>query len=272
MSPGGDPLFDTLFRSTAPTPGPAVDDGQGAGVADEIARPPQPIDSAAPTRAGGTRSRAGNSMSRTRLALLEGARSAVIASGTRVSMAQVAAASGVAKATLYNHFRTRDAVLAALMDHELGSLVNQAADLSLAAALRDCAASISSNPLRSALAASEGETLATLARVPSADDGGAATPVGSTTANGDVSAGRQRWATARAAIDAKLTENRSGDSIQQLPRQRELILRWLVSHLISPARETQIDFDVTALLLGCGISVEPSRTLDQPAAASGQPS
>ena len=31
--------------------------------------------------------------------------------GTKITMSQIAANAGVAKATLYNHFRTRDAVL-----------------------------------------------------------------------------------------------------------------------------------------------------------------
>ena len=91
-----DPLFDTLFRSTARPAGPP------------------PIASAAPVRETGTRTRAGNAMNRTRAALLDGARRAVESSGTKITMAQVAAAAGVAKATLYNHFRTREAVLDAL--------------------------------------------------------------------------------------------------------------------------------------------------------------
>src|SRR3954447_15000654 len=89
-----DPLFDTLFRPTTLSP---------------------VVASAAPVREKGTRTRAGNAMDRTRAALLAGAARAVAASGTKITMAQVATAAGVAKATLYNHFRTREAVLAALV-------------------------------------------------------------------------------------------------------------------------------------------------------------
>ncbi len=123
---GSDPLFDTLFRPTAPSPQAA---------------------SAAPVRAAGTRSRAGNAMNRTRSALLDGARQAVATSATKITMAQVATAAGVAKATLYNHFRTREAVLAALLADEVGRLIENGADRPLADALADTAAKLSDNPM-----------------------------------------------------------------------------------------------------------------------------
>jgi len=105
-----DPLFDTLFRSTV--------------------RPAQPpaIASAAPVREAGTHSRAGNAMSRTRAALLEGARRAVEVGGTKITMAQVAAAAGVAKATLYNHFRTRDDVYAAVLVAQVDEIAAAASE------------------------------------------------------------------------------------------------------------------------------------------------
>src|SRR5947209_6872486 len=96
------PLIDTLFRPTTVSP---------------------VVASAAPVRERGTRTRAGNAMSRTRTALLGGAARAVEVSGTKITMAQVAAAGGVAKATLYNHFRTRGAVLAALVEHEVDTVI-----------------------------------------------------------------------------------------------------------------------------------------------------
>src|SRR6478752_7215591 len=108
-----DPLFDTLFRSTVI---PAV---------------PPPIASAAPVREAGTRSRAGNAMNRTRAALLDGARRAVEVSGTKITMAQVAASAGVAKATLYNHFRTREAVLSAVLLDQVRRIADDQQDKSL---------------------------------------------------------------------------------------------------------------------------------------------
>src|ERR1700722_18099295 len=113
MSPA-DPLFDTLFRPTSLPPA---------------------IASAAPVRAAGPRPRGGNAMNRTRAALLTGARRAVEVSGTKITMAQVAAAAGVAKATLYNHFRTREAVLAALLLDEVETLVADCAQHPLPDAL-----------------------------------------------------------------------------------------------------------------------------------------
>src|SRR4051794_11913933 len=125
------PLFDTLFRPTTGSPA---------------------LTSAAPVRAPGTRTRAGNAMTRTRAALLAGAARAVEVSGTKITMAQVAAAGGVAKATLYNHFRTRDAVLAALVIAQVDALVDAQQGKPLDAALGDAAVAISAHPVRRGLA------------------------------------------------------------------------------------------------------------------------
>ena len=109
-----DPLFDTLFRPTTVTAA---------------------IGSAPPVRIVGTRTRAGNAMNRTRAALVGGARRAVEISGTKITMSQVAAVSGVAKATLYNHFRTREALLAALVVDEVTVIAEACSTLPLADAL-----------------------------------------------------------------------------------------------------------------------------------------
>jgi AcrR family transcriptional regulator len=100
-----DPL-DHLIRSTVPTT----------------------VASAPPRRSGGTRSRAGNAMARTRAGLLDGARRAVGARGTRrTTMNDIAAQAGVAKATLYNHFRTKDDVWSALVEAEVRALAAECA-------------------------------------------------------------------------------------------------------------------------------------------------
>ena len=66
---------------------------------------------------------AGNAMGRTRAGLLAGAARAFAEHGLRRStMQSIAAAAGVAKATLYNHFRTKDEVAAALLAVELDRL------------------------------------------------------------------------------------------------------------------------------------------------------
>lgn len=76
------------------------------------------------------RSRAGNAMARTRAAVLAGARRCVLTAGTRhTTMVDIAATSGVAKATLYNHFRTKGEVLAALADSEVATALADTGEL-----------------------------------------------------------------------------------------------------------------------------------------------
>jgi AcrR family transcriptional regulator len=196
-----DPLFDTLFRSTA------------------LPSAPPAIASAAPVRETGTRSRAGNAMNRTRAALLDGARRAVEVSGTKITMAQVAAAAGVAKATLYNHFRTREAVLDALLQDEVRLLAEQAAGRPLADALAATASAISDNALLRTLARNEPATVAALGRI-------------DRTALG--------WQRAGAAVEAAVAaDQRAGG---------ELVLRWLASFLLSPARPAEIAADLAVLI------------------------
>jgi AcrR family transcriptional regulator len=66
-------------------------------------------------------------MARTRAGLLDGALTVIERDGLhRVTMSAVANRSGVAKATLYNHFRTKDDVLAALLLREVELLADQA--------------------------------------------------------------------------------------------------------------------------------------------------
>ncbi|WP_375485496.1 TetR/AcrR family transcriptional regulator [uncultured Jatrophihabitans sp.] len=209
------PPIDTLFRHTtgadAIRPVPAV------------RRPAEEpsIASAAPVRTTGTRTRAGNAMSRTRTALLTGAAQAVTTSGTRIAMAQVAIAAGVAKATLYNHFRTREAVLSALVVHQVGALVEAAADKPLERALADTAISISRNPVRQGLAAVEPAALARLGRI---DDT------------------CEAWQLAKSAVSAHLAHNGRGGA--------DTVLRWLGSFLLSPSTPDAIAADVVILVAG----------------------
>lgn len=200
MSSPRDPLFDTLFRSTSRVPS---------------------IASAAPVREAGTRSRAGNAMNRTRAALLDGARRAVQVSGTKITMAQVAAAAGVAKATLYNHFRTRDAVLSALLEHEVSSLVAEVADQSLPDALATAATRIAQHPLLRAFARIEPGTLARLGCVDTTSEG---------------------WRLAQAGVADALARGSRGGS--------ETVLRWLASYLITPATSAVVAQDLAIVLAG----------------------
>jgi AcrR family transcriptional regulator len=197
---GSDPLIDALFR---PTAAPLQDA------------------SAAPVRVTGTRSRAGNAMNRTRAALLVGARRAVEASGTKITMAQVAAAAGVAKATLYNHFRTREAVLSALLADEIEQLIDRAAGRALPEALETAATALSEHPALRALARREPATLTALGRVD-------ATAAG--------------WRQARDAVRAAVAEADRGGA--------GLVLRWLASHVVSPSTPDVIAADVEVLVAG----------------------
>jgi AcrR family transcriptional regulator len=195
-----DPLFDTLFRPTTLSP---------------------LVASAAPVREKGMHTRAGNAMNRTREALLNGAARAVSVSGTKITMAQVAAAAGVAKATLYNHFRTREAVLAALLPHQVQALIDEQAGKPLDTALADAALAIANHPVRQGLLHVEPGVLAALARI---DDSAAG------------------WQLARAAVAAALAaEDRGG---------ADLVLRWLVSFLFTDADQESVSRDVTVLLAG----------------------
>lgn len=194
------PLIDTLFRPTTMSPLAA---------------------SAAPVREKGTHTRAGNAMSRTRAALLAGAGRAVEVSGTKITMAQVAAAGGVAKATLYNHFRTREAVLDALVIHQVDALIDAQAGKPLAEALADAATAIATSPVRRGLARVEPAVLATVGRVDL------------------VTAG---WRRAREAVDAALAAaGREGT---------DTVLRWLASFLITEADLDAIHSDLSVLLAG----------------------
>jgi AcrR family transcriptional regulator len=201
MSQGPDPLYDTLFRPT-----------------DRVPR----IASAAPLRRSGTHTRAGNAMLRTRAAVLAGAARAVETTGaTRLTMSQIAAAAGVAKATLYNHFRTRDAVLNALIQAEVDALIAEVDQRPLPEALAVAATRLGEHPVLRALARHEPAALAGLARI-------------------DLSA--DAWQRARAAVETALERagRRGGDAV----------LRWLASYLLSPASPSAIEADLAVLLAG----------------------
>ena len=250
------PLYDTLFRRTTPNPHPepapavteprrSADPATAPGRPSAAAPVPAPtsapsraasgvrtrpesvpaIASAAPVRTTGTRTRAGNAMSRTREALLRGAALAVTSSGSRIAMAQVATAAGVAKATLYNHFRTREAVLAALVTHEVTVLVDAAAGKPLERALADTAIAISRHPVRQGLAAVEPAVLARLGAIDETCEG---------------------WALARAAVAAQLAHAGRGGA--------DTVLRWLGSFLVSPASATLIVADVVVLVGGLPVA------------------
>jgi AcrR family transcriptional regulator len=195
-----DPLTEHLIRSTVPT----------AAV------------SALPRRAGGTRSRAGNAMARTRGGLLDGALRAVAKHGTRrTTMHDIATLAGVAKATLYNHFRTKDDVWSALVEAEVQTIAAECAELPLVDALTHAALRLSGHQALRHVAETEPAALAgMLVRRPQA-------------------AG---WRAAEAAVGARLAvDSRAG---------ADLVLRWLSSYLATPAQPDAVRVDAEALVRG----------------------
>ncbi|WP_122817445.1 TetR/AcrR family transcriptional regulator [Nocardioides pantholopis] len=56
---------------------------------------------------------------RTRRAILDAAEQAIVQKGTRVSLAEIAALAGVTKSGLMHHFRSREELLTALIEHTI---------------------------------------------------------------------------------------------------------------------------------------------------------
>jgi AcrR family transcriptional regulator len=196
-----------------------------------------------PVREPGTRSRSGNAMGRTRSALLQATGDCVARYGIRkTTMVDVASRSGVAKATLYNHFRTKDDVLAALVERQVADLVGAsvataAADGLVAALTQVAEALATSAPLRKA-AESEQSLLAPLA-VPGDGRG---------------------WQVARDGVAAVLTAGRAPST----PADVELVLRWCASQLLWPL--TDVAGAAEALARGLTPSAAPQVVQHVPAA------
>jgi AcrR family transcriptional regulator len=149
-------------------------------------------------------SRAGNAMGRARAGALAGALRSVIERGTgRSTMSGIALGGGLAKATLYNHFRTKDEVWAALVADEVDGLAALAADASLADRLAAVAGALAAHPALERLRVDEPETIARL----------------STLGVGDT------WDAARAFVREASAASDEGVDVA---------LRWIVSHIASP--------------------------------------
>jgi len=169
-------------------------------------------------------------MARTRAGLLDGARRAVGARGTRrTTMNDIAAQAGVAKATLYNHFRTKDDVWSALVEAEVRALAAECAQLELVDALAHAARRLSDHPVLRQVAETEPVALAgLLTRKPTAPG----------------------WRAAEEAVRARLAaDGLAGD---------DLVLRWLASHLAAPATPPAIR--TAAESLARGLPGDPART------------
>ena len=184
-------------------------------------------------------------MARTRAAVLRAAAECVERYGVRrTTMVDVASKSGVAKATLYNHFRTKDDVLVALVEAQVAALLAECAAVvgrtaardRLAAALAHAALSISaSRPLRR-VASDEPALLAALA---TPDDG-------------------RTWQAARGGVAELLHRCQAAEH----PAAVDVVLRWVVAHAAWPATADSAAAEAAllsaGLLAGAGIDTASS--------------
>jgi AcrR family transcriptional regulator len=202
----------------------------------------------APVRQAGTRTRSGNTMAHTRAALLHATDACVARYGVRkTTMVDVASRSGVAKATLYNHFRTKDDVLVALVEQRVTELVASAlAADGLQAALEGAAHTIATAAALRKVATDEPGYLAPLLRPSDA----------------------RAWTVAREGIAAVLTKARVPAGQPQV----ETVLRWFTSQLMWPSAE-----GAAGLIEGLGAPVavrqpvQETRAADEPVAGVGWP-
>lgn len=146
-------------------------------------------------------------MGRTRLGLLAGAARAFADSGVRRStMQSIAAAAGVAKATLYNHFRTKDDVVEAFVRAELDRLTELVAGLPLERALGTLSDELGAHPVLRTLATAEPEVLTAL-----------------------LSGTPDTWA----HLTARLS-----DALRLEAESAELAAQWLLGVVLQPGRST----------------------------------
>ena len=101
---------------------------------------------------------------RTEAAILEGAKDLISQSGiTNLSMIEIADHSQVSRATLYNHFRDKDAVLRALLASEIQRLVDAAEKAQAPAhVLESLSRAISTDPALAAMRRYDGAIITSI--------------------------------------------------------------------------------------------------------------
>jgi AcrR family transcriptional regulator len=183
-------------------------------------------------------------MARTRAALLEAAGECLSRYGIRkTTMVDVAARSKVAKATLYNHFRTKDDLLVAYVEERVASLsrtaVATASAEGLGPALEEVATVLADDPVLRRAATQEPALLAPLA-APSDTRG---------------------WALARTGAADVLVAARVPSTAADV----DLVLRWVVSQLLWPGAK---DGSVEVLVRALDGAERPAAPVAAPAAAT----
>ncbi len=158
------------------------------------------------------RSRAGNAMGRTRAAALDGARRVLAERGLRkATMGDVAVRGGLAKATLYNHFRTKDELVAGLIADDVAEVAADCRDLAgsdLAVALTRAADAIAAHPVLVGV-----RTVEPMALIPACAPGEGAS-----------------WDLVRTEVAAMLDAAERSDEAATV----DLVCRWLASHVLAP--------------------------------------
>ena len=200
-----------------------------------------------PVREPGTRARSGNAMGRTRSALLGATADCVARYGIRkTTMVDVASKSGVAKATLYNHFRTKDDVLAAVVEQPLadlvGACVTTASSAGMVDALVHAATVLSEHPALRKAAQDEQALLAPL-MTPSSSRG---------------------WQLARDGVSAVLVAG----SAPSTPADIENVLRWCVSQVLWPLTRDDARTGAEALVRGLSARSAAAPAAPAPVAAA----
>ena len=176
-------------------------------------------------------------MGRTRGALLAATAECVARYGIRkTTMVDVASKSGVAKATLYNHFRTKDDVLAAVVDQQVadlvGACVTRASSSGLVDALAHLATVVADHPALRKAADGEQQLLAPLM-----------TPRES-----------RGWQLAREGVAAVLTAGGAPSNAADV----ETVLRWSVSQLLWPIPRDQAALAAETLVRGLSGRAAPA--------------
>src|SRR5690349_15674593 len=169
-------------------------------------------------------------MLRTRAAILDATAQCIERDGVRkTTMSDVSAQARIAKATLYNHFRTKDDLMAALVLARTEQLAAECAELAvagLAPALEYAGRSLgAAGPLRR-IATDEPALAAMLA----------------TPATG------RAWAAARRGVETVLRE--SGAPSDEV--SVDLVLRWLCSQVLWAAGEAEVTSAARVLAEGLG--------------------
>jgi AcrR family transcriptional regulator len=187
-----------------------------------------------------TSSRAGNGMARSRHRILMGAARATARYGTRkTTMSDIAREAGVAKATLYNHFRTKQEVYDALVASEIEMLVGRFATIQapsgsaewVAAMTASAAEYVAEHPVVRRLAHSEPEKAAALAQP-------------GTTGH---------WRTVRREAMRRISVAQAAGSVDPDADPLELadiLMRWILSHVLWPSPAETIRVSARVLVDG----------------------